>query len=169
MIHHHIYRVANFKEHKQNLINLIYKIPQNPMDIGGKIFHQDYGLPRTMKREYKDYFQNNILNEFCSSVCNFFGVKGIEITDLWFQIYKKGDYHTIHTHPNTNLTNVFYVNLPNTEVKTEIFLPNKEIFSINVREGDILTFPAYYAHRSPVNIFKEDKIIISFNMNTVYK
>ena len=170
MIHYHIYRVPNFSEHKQNLINLIYKIPQNPMNVpGDKIFHQDYGLPKTMKREYAEYFQEYILNGFAPKICQFFGSKGIEVTNLWFQIYKKGDYHDFHTHPNTNLTNVFYINLPNTEIKTELCLPKDEKFSIDVNEGDILTFPGYYAHRSPVNIFKEDKIIISFNMNTVYR
>ena len=169
MIHNHIYHVKNFKEHKKNLIDLIYKIPQNPIDISGdKIYHQDYNLPKKMKREYKDYFKNNILNEFASSVCNFFGSKAIEITNLWFQVYKKGDYHDVHNHPNTNLTNVFYLNLPNTEIKTQIFLPKNEKFTTDVSEGDILTFPGYYGHKSPVNIFNEEKIIISFNMNTVY-
>jgi len=170
MIHHHIYNVPNFNQHKQNLIDLIYKIPQNPINnIGDKIFHQDYGLPKTMKREYSDYFQKNIFNEFASSICSFFGSEGVELSNIWFQVYKKGDYHHKHSHPDTNLTNVFYINLPNPDLKTEIFLPKNDTFTLDVCEGDILTFPGYYAHKSPVNIFNEDKIIISFNMNTVWR
>ena len=66
----------------------------------------------------------------------------------------------------TNFTNVFYINLPHREIKTQIKDKYKN-FNINVEEGDILSFPGYYAHCSPINIYDESKIIISFNMDCV--
>ena len=150
MIHHHVHEVLNFMEHKKKLIDLIYKIPINPLSLeGDKIFHQDYNLPKSMTREY-------------------LSCKRIEITNMWFQVYKKGNYHNLHSHPGTNFTNVFYLNLPNKEVKTKIFINNNEQFNIDVKEGDILTFPGYYAHSSPINTFDEDKIIIAFNTDSLF-
>ena len=61
MIHHHVYQVSNFLEHKKKLIDLIYKIPINPHLVKGeKISHQDYNLPKSMTREYARYFENNM-------------------------------------------------------------------------------------------------------------
>jgi|TARA_A100000172_G_scaffold28368_1_gene16781 hypothetical protein len=169
MIHHHVHEVLNFMEHKKKLIDLIYKIPINPLSLeGDKIFHQDYNLPKSMTREYVRYFENNICNEYAKEFCNFLSCKRIEITNMWFQVYKKGNYHNLHSHPGTNFTNVFYLNLPNKEVKTKIFINNNEQFNIDVKEGDILTFPGYYAHSSPINTFDEDKIIIAFNTDSLF-
>ena len=42
---------------------------------------------------------------------------------------------------------------------------NKNIIKTNIKEGDIITFPAYLNHRSIKNIFKKDKIIMSFNLD----
>ena len=64
MIHHHVYEVSNFLEHKKKLIDLIYKIPINPLLLeGDKISHQDYNLPKNIEREYIDYFKKNIFKE----------------------------------------------------------------------------------------------------------
>jgi uncharacterized protein YjlB len=169
MIHHHIYKVPEFLKHKKNLIDLIYKIPKNPLnEEGTKIFHQDYNIPKTMEREYFNYFNNNIFNNFGKSFCNFLNAKSIRLTNLWFQIYKKGNFHDIHSHPGTHFTNVFYINLPNEDLKTKIILPNNELFNISVEEGDILTFPAYYPHKSPINNNDEDKIVIAFNIDSIH-
>jgi|TARA_Y100000114_G_C11567810_1_gene234945 hypothetical protein len=170
MIHHHVYQVSNFLEHKKKLIDLIYKIPINPLERvkGEKISHQDYNLPKSMTREYARYFENNMCDEYAKEFCNFLNCKRINITGMWFQVYKKGDHHNLHSHPGTNFTNVFYLNLPNKEIKTKIFINNNEQFNIDVKEGDILTFPGYYAHCSPINTFNEDKIVIAFNTDSIF-
>jgi len=168
MIHHHIYEVKNFTEHKKNLIDLIFKIPLNPLKtVGEQISHQDFNLPKETRKEYFDYFKKYIFNDFAKSFCSFIKVNSIQITNLWFQVYEKNDFHEFHTHTRTNFTNVFYLNLPSDKVKTDIKLNNKKI-NLSVKEGDILSFPAYYPHQSPKNIYDENKIVISFNMDCVY-
>ena len=168
MIHHNIYKVPKFLEHKKNLIDLIYKIPINPLkNVGEKISHQDYNLPKNIEREYIDYFKENIFKDFATNFCNFIGINRIEISELWFQVYEKEDFHEYHTHMKTNFTNVFYINLPHREIKTQIKEKNNN-FQIDVEEGDILSFPGYYPHCSPKNIYDVNKIIISFNMDCVY-
>ena len=49
-----------------------------------------------------------------------------------------------------------------------IFILIQELFELNIEEGDIVTFPGYYAHKSPINNFDEDKIIIAFNTDLVH-
>ena len=169
MIPHNIFSVSDFKNHKQNLIDLIFSIPKNSLYSGyDKISHQDYNMPKNMERKYVEYFKNNIFSKFAESICNSYSCKGVQMTNIWFQVYKKNDCHDIHSHPRTNLTNVFYINLPNKKLTTQIFLPQNQIFELNIEEGDIVTFPGYYAHKSPINNFDEDKIIIAFNTDLAH-
>ena len=42
---------------------------------------------------------------------------------------------------------------------------NKIIDNIEVKEGQMLTFPANVIHRSPTNIQDDAKVIIAFNSN----
>ena len=168
MIHHNIYKVPKFLEHKKNLIDLIYKIPINPLETKGeKISHQDFNLPKNVKRDYLNYFRENIFEGFAKNFCDFLTLDKIHVSELWFQVYEKGDFHEFHTHMKTNFTNVFYINLPHKETKTQFKLKN-ENFSIFVEEGDILSFPGYYPHSSPKNNYKDKKIIIAFNMDCLY-
>jgi len=168
MIHHNIYKVPKFVQHKKNLIDLIYKIPINSLKTKGeKISHQDYNLPMDVKKDYINYFKENIFEGFATNFCNFINMNKIQITNLWFQVYEKGDFHNFHTHMRTNFTNVFYLNLPHKNINTKIKLNNKN-YNIYVEEGDILSFPGYYPHGSSENKYNERKIIISFNMDCVY-
>lgn len=82
----------------------------------------------------------------------------------WFQQYKKGDFHDWHTHGECMFSSVYYVDLPDGSPKTSFLLDGKE-FSIDVREGDILTFPSFLAHRSAPNPSDRAKTVFSFNSN----
>jgi|TARA_R100001460_G_scaffold6517_4_gene17102 uncharacterized protein YjlB len=157
------YKVNNFKEHKKNLIDLIFKIPQTiRVSSDEKIFHTDWAIPNTMRREYKEYFEKNILKDFLNNFLIKNKFNEVEIDNIWFQVYNTGDFHKFHTHAKANFTNVFYLQLPTSCVKTNIVDVDLEI-----EEGDILTFPAFMKHESPINKFKEFKIIISFNTNVL--
>ena len=46
---------------------------------------------------------------------------------------------------------------------------DNKIIEVMVEEGDILTFPSYLMHESPVNFCDENKIIISFNIDIDHK
>ena len=155
------YKTLNFKKHKNNIINLIFKIPQTTKkDKIENIFHTDWEIPSTMKREYLEYFYENILKDFLNDFKLKNKFKEVEVTHLWFQVYAKGDFHGLHTHPNANFTNVFYLQLPSVSEKTNIIDED-----IDITEGDILSFPAFLKHESPINKSEEYKIIISFNTN----
>jgi hypothetical protein len=156
-----ITKIENFKEINKQLLSLIDKIPNNPLvEYNDNITHTDFNLPKNFKREYLEYFIEHIKPYFIE-ICAKLHTKRIEISNAWFQQYTKNSIHQWHTHPNANFTNVYFIELPSKSLATEILNhPN-----LNLNEGDLLTFPAYYHHRSPINLSEERKTIISFNSN----
>ena len=155
-----IYEVDKHEQHKKELIKLFKLIPQNKLN---SISHTDWNLPRTLKREWADYFYHNVFDDWKKSFHEEIK-QNIHLHNAWFQWYEKGDSHNWHTHGETHFTNVYYLNLPNKDIKTSIKIFDDEK-NIDVKEGEIITFPAYWKHCSPVNIYDEPKIIISFNID----
>ena len=156
------YKIKDFFKHKNEIISLIKKIPWNPLnEPGQRIYHTDWNLPQNFQREYIDYINSTILNDYVKHMLDKWQTS-YSISHLWFQCYRKNDFHTWHTHSSTNLTNIFYINLPNQNYKTK-FKCFKEEIEIPIEEGYILTIPAYILHSSPINQSLEEKIIISFN------
>lgn len=156
-----ITKINNYKEINKNILSLIDKIPNNQMQKNGdKIYHTDWNLPDNFKREYLDYFIK-IIQPYLNEISIKLSSKILKISNIWFQQYKKLDTHTWHTHSESNFTNVYFVELPSKSLGTEILNHNK----LDLNEGDLLTFPAYLYHRSPVNNTEGRKTIISFNSN----
>lgn len=169
-----IHTIKDFKLHKEKIIELIYKIPQNSLVENSyhDIFHTDWNLPGNMHREYIKYLNSNkILNNFILDFDTFLNAKSckikVEIINIWFQIYRKNNYHAYHTHGECNFTNVMYLNLPDNNIKTEIKGPQDRSIQFEAQEGQIVSFPSYLWHCSPVNKSDSEKIIISFNTNLV--
>lgn len=157
------YKVPNFEQIKSNIINLIYKIPETPYVEGtNKISHTDY-KHEDNKKEYVNFFIKNILPDYHNNLRKKLGVNTIHISNLWFQVYRKGDFHGRHTHEKTHFTNVFYINLPDKKLTTRINKPQQQV--LDIEEGTIVTFPGYFEHESPVNNSNQEKIIISFNID----
>jgi hypothetical protein len=154
-----ITKIDNFKEINKNILSLINKIPNNSVqDYNDKISHTDWNLPRDLKTDYLNYFIE-ILNPYLKKISIKLNSKNLKISNIWFQQYNKSDIHTWHTHPDSNFTNVYFVELPCKSLGTEILNHDK----LDLNEGDLLTFPAYLYHRSPANIIGKRKTIISFN------
>jgi len=161
------HNVKNFSNHKKNLINLLYKIPQNPLK---NISHTDWNLPETFKREYLEYlYKEKIFHDYVEDFRTWLKAVDCKIdlcfSEIWFQVYKKNDFHEYHTHGKSNFSGVFYVNLPNQSLKTQIKFPGNETLDFEVSEGQIITFPAIGWHQSPINPFNDEKIVIAFNLN----
>jgi len=149
-----VYSVNNFYDIKNELIKLIDE------DKNGKnqddIFKTDYHS--TNKGKWFDFFKKNILNSFSSFFIEKYNVDKLLIDCCWYQIYMQKGYHKLHVHPNTNFTNIFYLQLPGPENSTVV---DKKL--LQIKEGDIVSFPGFIPHESKPNIYKKPKIIISFN------
>lgn len=90
-----------------------------------------------------------------------------EVINAWYQQYEGQATHQWHYHPRSNWSAVYYVNMPNSAVKTLLFdIPNDTAVDyINLKEGDLFIFPANILHMSPVNNTNSTKTIVSFNFD----
>jgi hypothetical protein len=156
-----ISKINNYQEINKQLIFLINKIPNNPLVHGNdNILHTDWNLPEDFKKEYVEYFLN-IIKPYMLKMASELKCKKCEIDRIWFQQYNKNNTHQWHTHTKCQFTNIYFVKLPSKSLGTEILDQEK----LNLNEGDLLSFPSYLHHRSPINLSNELKIIISFNSN----
>ena len=149
---------------KEKLLSWFHKEPVVSLGTNYNISKTDWKKSFDMNRDYVKY----LLEEFTPYINNIgenLKTEKCSIFDMWYQQYNKNDNHEWHNHGVTNLANIYFVELPD-ETGTE-FLDFKVD---DIKEGDLLTFPAYYMHRSPINKSNERKTIVSFNSNyTDYK
>jgi hypothetical protein len=97
-----------------------------------------------------------------------FKINGIVFSNFWFQQYYNSDFHGWHVHMHCHWTNVYFAELPDLNIKTEIMkFGNNELITYDVQEGDIISFPSMLYHRSPPNPSNNRKTIISFNTNFI--
>ena len=152
-------KVENHQVIKEKLLQQINLIPRNPLIVKGQnIFHTDWNIPTTMHREYKDLFLKTVSNHLLN-ICHTLGVRSYNISNFWFQRYGQGGKHGWHTHPSHNYANVYFLECPRgTSTKFKNFTEDCE-------EGDILSFPAFLPHMSPLIENEEIKTVIAFNCN----
>ena len=152
--------LENHNFHKNIILQLIKNIPQNKHQ---NISHTDWSLPREYKREYLEYFYT-IIKNYMEEIRDYLNTNKCIIGNGWFQQYYENDNHTWHTHESTQFANVYFVELPNKHYKTEIFdNTTNTLINLDVKEGDVITFPAFYSHRSKPNPSNERKTVIAFN------
>ena len=154
--------IVKFKKHKSlknKILKLIDAMPNVVYEThkGTTATKSDWNLPSDFKRDYLDLFYKEI-NSLMLQTAKKFKCQNWTIHNAWFMQYKENDKHAWHTHPRTNLSGVYYLELPKKELITE-FKDKK----VKTEEGDILIFPSYMLHRSPANKTKERKTVISFN------
>ena len=104
------------------------------------------------------------------------------ITEMWAIINKPNDFNVVHTHPNSYLSAAYYAKAPKNGGKFVIENPldvarhshpkeikktefNIKVAEQEVEEGELLIFPAYLPHKVSDNKSKEDRVVISFNVN----
>ena len=153
--------VPNHSEVKKQLLDQINLIPNNPIsEQAQQIFHTDWNLPQAMHREYASLFFK-VIDKHLTDMVNKMQVERIELSEFWFQRYKQGGIHNWHVHTGVHYANVYYIECPpgtSTQFKH---------FSVDVKEGDILSFPAFLPHCSPLINEDVTKTIISFNTHLI--
>ena len=158
------YIVSDIQEHKENKDKLLSLIDDAESSSYQGISKTDWHLPKETKRPYLDFFYPMIAPYLTKISGRLQGNKW-QIHNGWFQQYDKTESHGWHTHGEVNYANVYFLNLPDESVKTQFYdiSDHKISGEVNVKEGQLLTFPAHILHRSPPNISDSVKTIISFN------
>lgn len=154
-----ITRIEEHGEYKERLLSLIDKMPQSSYE---SIAKTDWGLSKDATREYLNVFYQEILNgknKYMEKQGKYLESNTWDISNGWFQQYTDNSHHDWHTHGGANFANVYFLELPDRECRTEI----KDV-EYDAGEGYLITFPAMMQHRSR-GFSDGRKTIISFNSN----
>jgi hypothetical protein len=165
-------RVENHAEIKPILLDLIDKMPNIEVTSSttehDKISKSDYDVPKEVCREYWKVIEPIAYNVVCKSLFEKFKYQEVEIDNYWFQQYNQSDTHGWHVHGRCHWINVYFIELPNESVKTQILDYRREgLIDYQAKEGDIITFPSMLYHRSPPNPCRDRKTIVSFNLSAI--
>lgn len=102
----------------------------------------------------------------------------VYITQSWANYTEPNQYHHKHSHPNSFISGVFYVNAIKNEDMIKFYKDLPPIYQINhnqpnnynsgdvailVETGDLVLFPSNFQHNVPPTTSKETRISISFN------
>jgi uncharacterized protein (TIGR02466 family) len=100
------------------------------------------------------------------------------VTQSWLNYTDPGQYHHVHSHPNSFLSGVVYIDADEKydsivfcknqfdQIKLqpkEFNLHNSESWAIPVKTGDIIVFPSSLMHRVDKTINPKTRISLSFN------
>ena len=167
--------VENFDRHfeiKDEILNLLDKEKshyfRNEFD---SISKTDWYIENNFKKEYWNFIFHNLkknIENVCLNILHF-PIDTFEhpefIKNYWFQQYKNGDIHNWHRHFGCSFNVVYFVELPEKNLSTEFKSPiSEKIHTIEAKEGDILFFPSFLIHRSPLNKTNKRKTVVAFNL-----
>ena len=166
--------IAQLKDHfkiKNEILDLInreqgaeriYEEKSSTLDISRCDYKISYE-PRQWTTALHPYLTPTVQEIYAS-----LGYQTYNIHNIWFQQYDSGSTHGWHVHTKCQWTNVYYIDMPDDAPKTELINPwnQTDIIQMDVKEGDVLSFPSFVIHRAPINKCNKTKTIISFNSDT---
>ena len=164
--------IKSFDEHnavKDTVLRLLDDQKSSEACGGNEhITKTDWFVDVHQPRDYWDFLAGYLwprVLEVCINSFHYpFNSSDNKVTNFWFQQYSKGDFHGWHRHGFSSVSAVYFLELPDNK-GTEFKLPqSSEIYQPEVKEGDILIFPAFLVHRSPVNDTEKRKTIVAFNV-----
>ena len=174
-----------------NLNNTIKFLDESKMKDGGMAdsygFHSDdtYILEANECTPLRNFILDNIL--FFGKETLMYVYDEYELSQSWISLKQPGQHHTMHTHPNSLISGVFYYGEEDPEIPAIIFHKPVagvnvsylspvyqadrrkseyawESFSVNYTPGLLLLFPSYMFHSVPVNKSTKDRKSIAFNV-----
>jgi len=143
---------------KDRLLSYIDEMPNQSFE---RVTKSDWNLPASAERKYLHFFYTRVIGPCMYKLKDYLKAKEFRIANGWFQQYEKNSQHTWHNHGDTNWANSYFLELPDPKFKTEIKIKDK-IIEYEVKEGQLICFPAYLLHRSKPNGDKR-KTVIAFN------
>jgi len=126
---------------------------------------------------------NNRLEQL-RNVVNFIDEVVLKIESMWININHRYSYNSLHIHPNSYISGVYYVKTPensgelvlrNPSNIQSMFTPSSVIKSFNEfnsskwtispEVGKLVLFPSWIEHEVTQNLSNEDRISVAFNTN----
>ncbi len=128
-------------------------------------------------KDLRDTLQQH-LDEYFKTIYNTSNRVSLKITQSWLTLSRQGDSHHSHTHPNSVVSGVLYINLAendgisfhrNEDNLWHELLPaqenyfNAKSYFINTEVGDILLFPSHVRHGVREVTEVVERVSLSFN------
>ena len=168
-INAHVATIEDWSEkHRDRLLSLVPDKDKNKKHLTDKIAYTDYH-----NNEKPPYYDEliKVLRPYLEDFFKKYNITEPRIATLWCQKYKSGDYHGPHDHGSIGYSAVLYAKM-NSKVhaSTQFFSPfptekgSKVSTSIQVKEGDLIIFPAHLLHMAPPHYDDEMRVIFSFNL-----
>jgi len=148
---------------KDQLLTLIESAQSDEERADDSITNTDWNLNLPLGQP--DYQQLLMPHILAQSQKTFNRGSALQLTDMWFQQYQKGDTHGWHVHDSCHWANVYFLELPSKDSKTQILDLNRNEIEYEAEEGDIISFPSMLLHRSKPNLLLDRKTIIAYNIN----
>lgn len=105
-------------------------------------------------------------------------LRGLELrmTDCWVNIMSAGTYHTLHLHPHSVISGVYYLSTPPGSSPLKLEDPRMSFFMnapagdplyqvLPAKAGHFVLFPSWLRHEVPPNASKKPRISVSFNFS----
>ena len=134
-----------------------------------------YILEDTVFENLKSFIQNCVDNYTREILLS---NQKLKITQSWVNKTETGTIHTMHYHPNSVLSGVFYFNNHSSPIefisdRKDQFSLSKDVeeynefvsssYSVPSQKGVLIIFPSYILHRVSVNQEEETRYSLSFN------
>ena len=127
--------------------------------------HTDWNwLPNNQKFiNFKSFILTEIEKHYAPGSTINGNVNGGMITDLWGNIYRKGDYTESHNHWLEHLSVVYFLKAKfyHAPLIFESIGLNKKI---RPKEGRLVIFPSFLTHSVPIHKFGETRITLAANL-----
>lgn len=108
-------------------------------------------------------FLKSHYEEIVLDFCNKKNLKLSHLSDIWYNYYKTNQYQEPHIHLGGGYTVVHYMMYHKKHHSCTMFT-DKNIVSPEVKQGDILFFPADYEHYVPQNDSKYPRLTVAFTV-----
>lgn len=162
------YYISTFKEHsvlKKPILKALKKSKSQTINKKNEVLITNWYDPSNKIDEYLDILYEP-LNKHMNEVFTKLKHSNYVYQSFWFTKYKKGGTFTPHQHQKASWVSIYYLKLPNgTPITNFENIFSNEIFVPEINEGDIITFPGFIWHYSPINTSTKTKISISFNVD----
>jgi len=159
-----ITKIKNFQEKKD-------KILQHP--INHIVSGDDAYESKKVNYIDRDLISNILKNEFDQFSKELTGKNtNWKVPEyFWIQCYEQYGYHAAHNHGLLGFSGIVYLKFNKKEhLPTRFYSPLMNIFDghhlsylPDVEEGDMIIFPSFLMHESPINTSKEQRIILSLS------
>ena len=173
------YKIDNWQEKKQKLLEICSTIDFKNQDIGNRKItcinsdnvYTDYrsGNDNIYREDVKKILENELHNFKKDAKLDI-----MNVGEVWFQQYYKTQFHSPHNHGSLGWAGILYLDLPKDSPGTSYLQPWNDIQNdtsiyhpVKVVEGQIVVVPQFVTHFSPPNKSTKKKRIISWDMNLI--